>query len=101
MCDSKCTPEIVSEMLVHMGVMVSLGTTRNMVKLLHKHVNLWLRTSPLENMVYDNFDMGFKVAQPITGHQRTHVSVTAATFAPYNGANLQDLQFTKELHKTS
>ncbi|KAF8227831.1 hypothetical protein L208DRAFT_1294706, partial [Tricholoma matsutake] len=30
-CDSKCTPEIVSKMLAHMGVMVSLGTTRNMV----------------------------------------------------------------------
>jgi hypothetical protein len=100
-CDSKCTPEIVSEMLAHMGVTVSLATTRNMVKSLHKHANSQLRTLPLGNMVYNIFDMDFKVAQPVTSHQGTHVSVTAATFAPYIGASLQDLRFTKELHEIS
>jgi len=79
-----------------MGVMITLGTTRNMIKSLYKYVDLWLRTLPPRSMVYDNFDMGFNVAQPVTGHQRTHVSVTAATFAPYIGASLWDLQFTKE-----
>jgi hypothetical protein len=37
----------------------------------------------------------------LAGHHGTHVSVMAATFAPYVGAGLWDLQFTKELHETS
>jgi molybdenum cofactor biosynthesis enzyme len=35
-CDSKCTPEVISEMMAHMGVSVSLSTTWNMVKSLQK-----------------------------------------------------------------
>ena len=100
-CDSKRTPEIIYEMLAHMGVSASLGGTRNMVKSLCKHTNTWLKTLPPCNMIYDNFDMDFKVAQPVAGHQGTHMSATAATFAPYASATPDDLRFTKELHKTS
>jgi len=52
-------------------------------------------------MIYDNFDMDFRVAQPHAGHQGTHVSVTAATFAPYVAISPSDLRFMKELHETS
>jgi len=53
-------------------------------------------------MIYNNFDMDFRVAQPHAGHQGTHVSVTAATFAPYVAiSSPSDLHFTKELHETS
>lgn len=88
-------------MMAHMGVSVSLGTIRNTVKSLRKNANLRLKNLPPGNMIYDNFDMDFKVAQPVAGHQGTHMSVTAATFAPYIGVNLEDLRFTEELHKTS
>ena len=72
-----------------------------MVKSLCKHANAQLKTLPPCNMIYDNFGMDFKVAQPVAGHQGTHMSVTAATFTPYASATPDDLWFTKELHKTS
>jgi len=100
-CDSKCTPEIVCEMLAHMGISVSVGATWNMVKSLHKHANICLKTLPPGNMIYDIFDMDFKVAQPVAGHDSMHMSATSVTFAPYPGTTLDDLQFTKELHETS
>lgn len=84
-----------------MGVAVSLGTTRNTIKSLRQHANARLKSLPPVNMIYDNFDMDFRVAQPTAGHQGTHISVTAATFAPYIGTSPDDLRFTKELHKTS
>jgi hypothetical protein len=53
-------------------------------------------------IVYVNFDMDFKVAQPITGKAGSHTSMTSVTFAPYaHGFVLGDLKFTKELHTTS
>jgi hypothetical protein len=52
-------------------------------------------------MIYDNFDMDFKVAQPVAGHQGLHMSATAATFAPYVDIEPGDLKFTKELHSMS
>ena len=82
-CKSKCTPEIITEMLAHMGVCVSLGTTRNTIKSLHSHENARLCNLPPGNMIYNNIDMDFKVMQPIAGHQGLHMSATAATFAPY------------------
>ena len=100
-CDSQCVPEVVCEMMAHMGVSVSLGTTRNMIKSLRKHANARLKKLPPSNMIYDNFDMDFRVAQPTAGHQGTHISVTAATFAPYVNVTAEDLCFTKELHETS
>jgi hypothetical protein len=52
-------------------------------------------------MIYDNFNMDFKVAQPIAGHQGTHICVTAATFTPYVDMTMEDLHYTKELYETS
>ena len=65
--ESKCTPEGVIELLAHIGVSVSTQTTCNMVNSLTKsaaHRNKHLLPSMI---VYDNFDMDFKVAQPTTG----------------------------------
>ena len=87
--------------MAHMGVSVSLGTTQNMIKSLRKHANARLKQLPPSNMIYDNFDMDFHVAQPTVGHQGTHISVTAATFAPYVNVAAEDLCFTKELYETS
>ena len=87
--------------MAHMGISVSLGSTRNTIKSLRKHANKQLKGLPPGNMIYDNFDMDFQVAQPCGGHQGTHVSGTAATFAPYIGISPSDLHFTKELHETS
>jgi hypothetical protein len=100
-CDSKLVQEVICEMLAHMGVSVSLATTRNTVKSLRKHTNGRLNNLPPGNMIYDNFDMDFKVAQPVAGHQGIHISTTAATFAPYVDVEPGDLCFTKELHATS
>lgn len=88
-------------MLAHMGVSVSLGTTRNTVKSLRKHANARLKSLTHGNMIYDNFDMDFKVAQPTAGHQGWHMSATVATFTPYLDLEPGDLRFTKELHATS
>ena len=84
-----------------MGISTSLGSTWNTIKSLHKHANARLKALPAGNMIYDNFDMDFRVAQPCAGHQGMHVSVTAATFAPYVAILPNDLRFTSELHKTS
>ena len=88
-------------MMAHMVVSVSLGTVQNTVASLCRNANQQLKSLPPGNMIYDNFDMDFKVAQPVAGHQGTHISVTAATFAPYIGTTLDDLCFMKELHETS
>jgi hypothetical protein len=88
-------------MLAHMGISVSVGATRNMVKSLRKYANIHLKTLPPGNMIYDNFDMDFKVAQPVAGHDGMHMSATSVTFTPYAGTTLDDLRFTKELHETS
>jgi hypothetical protein len=100
-CISKCTPEVICKMLAHMGILASLSTTRNTVKSLQTHENACLKSLPPVNMIYDNFNMDFKVAQPITGRQGLHMSATAATFAPYVDISLDDLHFTKELYATS
>jgi len=51
--------------------------------------------------IYNNFDLDFKVAQPTAGKSGWRVSMTSATFSPYANTYNEDLQFTKELHKTS
>jgi hypothetical protein len=66
-------------MMAHMGISASLGTVRNTVASLHRNANQRLKNLPPGNMIYNNFDMDFKVAQPVAGHQGTHISVTAAT----------------------
>ena len=88
-------------MLAHMGVCVSLGTTRNTIKSLRSHANARLHNLPPGNMIYDNIDTDFKVAQPTTGHQGLHMSAMAATFAPYVRVPMGDLKVTKELYEKS
>jgi len=77
---------------------VSLGTVQNTVKSLRKHANAQIKLLPPENIY--NFNMDFKVAEPVAGHQGMHMT-TATTFTPYVGTSLDDLHFTKELHETS
>jgi len=81
--ESKCTPEGVIKLLAHIGVSVSTQTTCNMINSLTKsaaHRNNDLLPSMI---VYDNFDINFKVAQPTVGKAGLHTSMTSATFAPY------------------
>ena len=65
--ESKCTPEGVIELLAHIGVLVSTQTTRNMVNSLTKSAAHRNKHLPPSMIVYVNFDMDFKVAQPTTG----------------------------------
>ena len=100
--ESKSTPEGVIKILVHIGVSVSTQTTHNMINSLTKsaaHSNKYL---PSSMIIYDNFNMDFKVAQPTMGKAGLHTSMTSATFALYAHGFVQgDLKFTKELHATS
>lgn len=88
-------------MLTHMGVSVSLGATRNMVSSLRKHAQSQLNHLPPGNMVYYNFNMDFKVAQPVAGHQGMHMVATTVFFVPYVNTSLEDLWFVKELREKS
>lgn len=99
--ESKCAPEIVIELLSHMGISVSTQTTRNMVNSLTRSAKGRNKSLPPSMFIYDNFDMDFKVAQPTAGKSGTHASMTSATFAPYLNIQPEDLRFTKELHETS
>src|ERR1700676_684361 len=99
--ESQCTPEGVIKLLVHIGVSVSTQTTRNMINSLTKSAAHRNKHSPSSMIIYDNFDMDFKVAQPTAGKAGSHTSMTSATFAPYaHGFVPGDLKLTKELHAT-
>ena len=99
--ESKCTPEVIVELLSHMGVSVSTQTNRNIVNSLTQSAWLQNKNLPESMFIYDNFDLDFKAAQPTLGNTGTHISMTSATFAPYANCKMADLQFMKELHKTS
>lgn len=99
--ESKCVPEIVIELLSHMGISVSTFTTGKMVNSLTVSARQRNKNLPPSMFIYDNFDLDFKVAQPTIGRSGTHVSMTSATFAPYSMSYPNALQFTKELHATS
>jgi len=98
----KSTPEGVIELLVHIGVSVSTQTTRNMISSLTKSATHRNKYLPSSMIIYDDFDMDFKVAQPVVGKAGSHTSMTSVTFVPYaHGFMPGDLKFTKELHATS
>src|SRR6266481_3392865 len=100
--ESKCTPEGVIELLANIGLSVSTQTTRNMVNALTKSTAQRNKHLPPSMIIYDNFDMDFKVAQPTMGKAGSHTSMTSATFAPYaQGFMPGDLKFMKELYSTS
>lgn len=85
-----------------MGVSVSGQTIRKMVNSLTKDVQRRNKTLPPSQIIYDNFNIDFKVAQPTAGHSQTQVSMTSAMFAHYAaGFDRRDLRFTKELHEPS
>jgi hypothetical protein len=81
--ESKCTPESVIELLAHIGVSVSTQTTQSMINSLTKSAAYRNKHLPPSMIIYDNFDMDFKVAQPTIGKAGSHTSMTSATFAPY------------------
>ena len=100
--ESKFTPEGVIELLAHLGVSVLTQTTRNMVYSLTKSASQRNKHLPASMIIYDNFDMDFKVAQPTMGKAGLHTSLKSATFAPYaHGFVPDDLKFMKELYATS
>ena len=100
--ESKCTLEGVIELLAHIVVSVSTQTTCNMVNTLTKSAAQGKKHLPPSMIIYDNFDMDFKVAQPTSRKAGSHTSMTSATFAPYApGFTPGDLKFTKELYATS
>lgn len=98
----KQTPDIIVELLAHMGVSVSSQTNRNVVNSLTVHAKQWNKHLPPSQFIYDNFDVDLKVAQATAGKGGSHLSMTSATFAPY--ATIEGgfhLRYTKELYKTS
>ncbi|KZP21372.1 hypothetical protein FIBSPDRAFT_711309, partial [Athelia psychrophila] len=66
--ESKCAPEVVTELLAHMGVSISTSTTQQMVKLLATNSRAQNKALPPSQFIYDNFDLDLKVAQPTTGN---------------------------------
>ena len=85
-----------------LGVSVSTQTTRNMVNMLTKSAAQRNKHLPPSMIIYDNFNMDFKVAQPTARKAGSHTSMTSAIFAPYApGFTPSDLKFTKELYATS
>ena len=80
---SKCTPEGVIKLLVHIGVSVLRQPTHNMINSLTKSAAQRNKHLPPSMIIYDDFDMDFKVAQPTVGKAGLHTSMTSATFAPY------------------
>ena len=99
--ESKCAPEVIMELLSHMGVSVSTQTNRNIVNSLTKSARLRNKNLPDSMFIYDNFNLDFEVAQATLGNAGKHISMTSATFAPYANCDMADLRFTKELHETS
>ena len=71
---SKCTPEGVIELLL-------MQTTCNMFDSLTKSAAHRNKHSPSSMIIYDNFNVDFKVAQPTTGKASSHTSMTSTTFA--------------------
>ncbi|KAJ8090290.1 hypothetical protein PM082_018886 [Marasmius tenuissimus] len=101
--ESKHTPEIVLELVSHMGLSVSNQSIRNINNSLSMEAKRRLRSLPnVLNSIHDNFDMDFNVAQPTVENRKVHWSATAATFVNYRDINPdQDLRFVKELRLTS
>ncbi|KAJ7589756.1 hypothetical protein C8J56DRAFT_1047909 [Mycena floridula] len=81
-CESKNVPEVVLEMLAHMGISTSLGSIGNMHSSMIKEAKMRLEALPWSNYVYDNFDMDFKCAETTLENTGSHWSVTSATFVP-------------------
>ena len=99
--ESKCMPEVIIELLVHMSVSLSTQTTHNMVNSLIWSAKKCNQGFPPSMFIYNNFDLDFKVAQPTGRKSGTHVSMTSATFALYTETRPKDMCFTKGLHATS
>ena len=100
--ESKQTPDIIVELLAHMGVSVSSQTNCNVVNSLTVHAKQRNKHLPPSQFIYNNFDVDLKVAQATAGKGGSHLSMTSATFAPY--ATIEGgfhLHYTKELYKTS
>ncbi len=81
--ESKQCPEIILEMVAHMGISVSVQSVLWMVNSLSKKAEERMKTLGPSNNIYDNFDMEFPVAHPTPDHQKYHLSATAVTFTPY------------------
>ncbi|KAJ3858059.1 hypothetical protein EV359DRAFT_8204, partial [Lentinula novae-zelandiae] len=62
--ESKQAPEIIIELVAHMGVSVSLGSLQNMIQSLHSKARDRLKNLPGTNKIYDNFDIDFSKGQP-------------------------------------
>jgi hypothetical protein len=84
-------PEMVIELLSHMGISVLTFTTRTMNNSLTTSAHERNRNLPPSMFIYDNFDLNFKVAQPTIENTGTHVSMTSATFTPYSTSYLSAL----------
>lgn len=100
--ESKQAPEIITELLAHMGISVSSGSLHNMVNSLSKKVRRRLRSLPHSNTAYDNLDFDFQKGQPTAENIKQHLSISAGTFVPYKNIDHDhDLHFVKELYATS
>ncbi|KAF8869013.1 hypothetical protein CPB85DRAFT_1162090, partial [Mucidula mucida] len=62
--ESKQCPEVIVELVSHMGVSVSLGSIQNMIDSLHAKARKRLESMENCNTIWDNFDMDFATAQP-------------------------------------
>ncbi|KIK59954.1 hypothetical protein GYMLUDRAFT_168640, partial [Collybiopsis luxurians FD-317 M1] len=57
--ESRQAPEIIVELVAHMGVSVSNSSLCNMIRSLHIKARNRLKTLPLTNKIYDNYDIDF------------------------------------------
>ncbi|KAF9030734.1 hypothetical protein BDZ89DRAFT_903029, partial [Hymenopellis radicata] len=62
--ESKQCPEVIVELVAHMGISISLGSVQNMVDSLNLKARERLKSLEHCNSIYDNFDMDFASAQP-------------------------------------
>lgn len=93
-CHSTSTPELVVEMLAHMGLSISLTSIHNMVSSLSQKSHIELRqmaTSLTASFAYDNFDMDFKSWSPtIEKPGSTLKHATSALAFPLNHGVVPD-----------
>jgi hypothetical protein len=87
-CHSASVPEKAIKMLSHAGFSISLTAIHQAIDSLSEEASARLKESVqtlTTSFAYNNFDMAFKVANPMVKNESTFISATSATSLPLYG----------------